>query len=112
MNRPNTATPVELGAHVQKRPLTGLRPIDLIALGIELATVFGHQADTDKINGVRLLDELGVDPISHALSLPSRDKWSRVMRFATAYKLDSEALDQFIKRKGGIDACAAWFSRT
>jgi hypothetical protein len=34
-------------------------PIDLTALGIGLATVFGHQADTDQINGARSLDELG-----------------------------------------------------
>jgi bacterioferritin-associated ferredoxin len=40
-----------------------------------------------------------------------RTKWSRVMRHAAAYKPDSEPLDQFIKRKGGINACAARFSR-
>src|SRR5271163_1118833 len=28
-------------------------------------------------------------------------KWSRVMRYAAAYKPDSEPLDQFIMRKGG-----------
>ena len=32
----------------------------------------------------------------------TRSKWSRVMRYAAAYKPDSEALDQFIKRKGGL----------
>jgi hypothetical protein len=41
----------------------------------------------------------------------TRSKWSRVMRHAAAYKPDSEALDQFIKRKGGINACAARFTR-
>jgi len=41
----------------------------------------------------------------------TRSKWSRVMRYAAAYKLDSEPLDQFIQRKGGINACAARFSR-
>jgi hypothetical protein len=30
---------------------------------------------------------------------------------AVAYKPDSEPLDPFIKRKGGINACAARFSR-
>jgi hypothetical protein len=39
----------------------------------------------------------------------TRSKWSRVMRYA-AYKLVSEPLEQFIKRKGGINACAARFS--
>jgi hypothetical protein len=41
----------------------------------------------------------------------TRSKWSRVMRYAAVYKTDSEALDQFIRRKGGINACAARFSR-
>jgi hypothetical protein len=41
----------------------------------------------------------------------TRSKWSRVMRYAAAYKSDSEALGQFIQRKGGINACAARFSR-
>jgi hypothetical protein len=40
-----------------------------------------------------------------------RSKWSRVMRYAAAYKLASEPLDRFIKRKGGINECAARFSR-
>jgi hypothetical protein len=37
----------------------------------------------------------------------TRSKWSRVMRYAAAYKSVSEPLDQFIQRKGGINACAA-----
>jgi hypothetical protein len=41
----------------------------------------------------------------------TRSKWSRVMRYAAAYKPDSEPLDRFIKRKDGINACAARFSR-
>jgi hypothetical protein len=41
----------------------------------------------------------------------TRSKWSRVMRYAAAYKPDSEPLDGFIRRKGGINECAARFSR-
>jgi hypothetical protein len=41
----------------------------------------------------------------------TRSKWSRAMRYAAVYKPDSEALDQFIRRKGGINECAARFSR-
>jgi hypothetical protein len=37
----------------------------------------------------------------------TRSKWSRVLRYALAYKSHSEPLDQFIKRKGGINKCAA-----
>ena len=41
----------------------------------------------------------------------TRSKWSRVMRYAAVYKPDSEPLDQFVKRKGGINECAARFTR-
>jgi hypothetical protein len=41
----------------------------------------------------------------------TRSKWSRVMRYAAAYKSDSEPLGQFIRTKGGINACAARFAR-
>jgi hypothetical protein len=41
----------------------------------------------------------------------TRSKWSRVMRYAVEHKPDSEPLDQFVKRKGGINACADRFSR-
>jgi hypothetical protein len=41
----------------------------------------------------------------------TRSKWSRLMRYAVAYKADSEPLDLFIRRKGGINECAARFSR-
>jgi hypothetical protein len=42
----------------------------------------------------------------------TRSKWSRLMRYAAASKPDAEPLDHFIKRKGGINACAARFSRS
>jgi hypothetical protein len=41
----------------------------------------------------------------------TRSKWSRVMRYAAAYKADFEPPDQFIQRKGGINECAARFGR-
>jgi hypothetical protein len=41
----------------------------------------------------------------------TRSKWSRVMRYAAFYKDCSEPLGEFIKRKGGINKCAARFSR-
>jgi hypothetical protein len=41
----------------------------------------------------------------------TRSKWSRVMRYAAAYKADSEPWDQFVRRKGGINACAVRFAR-
>jgi hypothetical protein len=41
----------------------------------------------------------------------TRSKWSRVMRYAAVSKPGSERLDQFIRRKGGINACAARFSQ-
>jgi hypothetical protein len=41
----------------------------------------------------------------------TRSKWSRLMRYAARYKDDAEPLDRFVKRKGGINDCAARFSR-
>jgi hypothetical protein len=41
----------------------------------------------------------------------TRSKWSRVLRYALAYKSHSESLDAFIKRKGGINKCAGRFAR-
>jgi hypothetical protein len=41
----------------------------------------------------------------------TRSKWSRALRYALAYKSPSERLDQFMKRKGGINECAAKFAR-
>ena len=41
----------------------------------------------------------------------TRSKWSRVLRYALRYKSHSEPLGQFIKRKGGINACASRFAR-
>jgi hypothetical protein len=41
----------------------------------------------------------------------TRSKWSRVMRYAGMYKSDSEPVEQFVRRKGGINECAARFSR-
>ena len=41
----------------------------------------------------------------------TRSKWSRALRYALAYKSPSERLDKFIKRKGGINECAARCAR-
>jgi hypothetical protein len=38
-------------------------------------------------------------------------KWSRVLRYAAEYKDLEESLATFIKRKGGINKCAARFAR-
>ena len=37
----------------------------------------------------------------------TRSKWSRALRFAAAFKSLDEPLRDFIKRKGGINKCAA-----
>jgi hypothetical protein len=41
----------------------------------------------------------------------TRSKFARVLRYAAAYKLDAEPLKKFIKRKGGLNACAARYAR-
>jgi hypothetical protein len=41
----------------------------------------------------------------------TRSKWSRALRYTLAHKSSSEPLDQFMKRKGGINECATQFTR-
>ena len=41
----------------------------------------------------------------------TRSKWSRVLRYAAEYKDLDEPLRDFIKRRGGLNACAARFAR-
>jgi hypothetical protein len=41
----------------------------------------------------------------------TRSKWSRVLRYAAEYWDPDESLQEFIKRKGGINRCAARFTR-
>lgn len=41
----------------------------------------------------------------------ARSKWARALMFAAAYKANSEPLEEFIRRRGGINLCAAKLSR-
>jgi hypothetical protein len=41
----------------------------------------------------------------------TRSKWSRVLRYAMEHKPVAESVAAFIQRKGGINACAARFTR-
>jgi hypothetical protein len=40
-----------------------------------------------------------------------RSKWARVLRYASVYKDLNEPLQDFIKRKGGINKCAVRYTR-
>jgi hypothetical protein len=40
----------------------------------------------------------------------SRSKWARALRYAAANKPDDEPIKKFIKRKGGINACASRYA--
>ena len=41
----------------------------------------------------------------------TRSKWSRALRYAAEYKPVAEPLATFVQRKGGINKCAARFTR-
>jgi hypothetical protein len=41
----------------------------------------------------------------------TRSKWSRVLRYAAEYKTNAEPFAAFVRRKGGINECAARFAR-
>lgn len=47
---------------------------------------------------------------SEQVNSKTLSKWSRALRHATV-KLDHESLRKFMQRKGGINACAARFTR-
>ena len=38
-------------------------------------------------------------------------KWSRVLRYAAAYKIPGKPLDRFVMRRGGINGCAGLYTR-
>jgi hypothetical protein len=42
----------------------------------------------------------------------TRSKWSRVLRYAASNKPRREPLGQFVRRKGGINKCAARYTRS
>ena len=42
----------------------------------------------------------------------SRSKWARALRYAAANKPDDESIRRFIKRKGGINACASRYAQS
>jgi hypothetical protein len=39
-----------------------------------------------------------------------RSKWARALRYAAATKPDDESIRQFIKRRGGVNACASRYA--
>ena len=41
----------------------------------------------------------------------SRSKWARALRYAAANKPNDEPIKKFIKRKGGINACASRYAQ-
>jgi hypothetical protein len=41
----------------------------------------------------------------------SRSKWARALRYAAANKPDDEPIKKFIKREGGINACASRYAQ-
>jgi len=48
---------------------------------------------------------------SEIVDAKTRSKWSRVLRYARKAKPPNQRLTDFIKSKGGINACAARFAR-
>jgi hypothetical protein len=46
-----------------------------------------------------------------AIVIMNATKWSRVLRCAAEYKTNAEPLAAFVQRKGGINECAARFTR-
>lgn len=59
----------------------------------------------------------GSEPNDHPIfdsgteSQSASSKWSRVLRYAAEFKNLDEELDDFIKRRGGLNECASRFAR-
>ena len=83
----------------------------IAALVVKSADVIGGLISEREI--VHAISQHGERALSMAvLDVMTRSaKWSRLMRYAAVYKSDSETLGQFIRRKGGINKCAARFSQ-
>ena len=64
------ALALKLRAYVLEDPRARLRPVDFAALRIKLPPVLGDEFDADEIDGERLCDELGVDPVFHGAGAP------------------------------------------
>jgi hypothetical protein len=62
-----------------------------------------------KGSGPRPRREAGGDPAK--AEKRTRSKWSRALRYAAAYKRESEPLCRFVTHRGGINERAARFSR-
>ena len=68
-----------------------------------------HISPFDHEEPVAAIIRCTADPTK--VDMRTRSKWSRALRYALAYKLPSEPLDKFMKRKGGINCCASRFCR-
>jgi len=68
----------------------GIRPAAVIEPFAALIVVAAYPVKVDKRTG---------------------SKWSRVLRYASEFKVPSEPLIEFIKGKGGLNACASRYSR-
>jgi hypothetical protein len=92
----------------------------------ELVTVWAHEAKTIEyarwalwLRGHRVVPK-APQPFATVIlctadrkkaDYRTRSKWSRVLRYAAKFKDLDEPLAAYIKRKGGINKCAARFAR-
>jgi len=75
----------------------------------QAAVCLQHLGVSDREDAFSAIIRCTADP--EKVDKRTRSKWSRAMRYAAEYKDLDEPLDQFIKRKGGINECAARWSR-
>jgi hypothetical protein len=72
----------------------------------QLLPVLGAPASAIRSTSSLKVNRAGNEHLRAKVDKRTRSKWSRVLRYALEYKCHSEPLDQFIKRKGGINKCA------
>ena len=76
-----------------------------------------HRALKEAVGGNKVRNREPFGVVIFCSSDPSkvdtrtRSKWARALRYAEQFKPEADSLAEFIKRRGGINECAARFSK-
>jgi hypothetical protein len=84
------------------------RALERAQKALRLRRILRHITPSDHDEPFAAIIRCTADPAK--IDKRTRSKWSRALQYALAYKLTSEPLGKFMKRKGGINRCAERFS--
>jgi hypothetical protein len=84
------------------------RALERAQKALRLRHILRHITPSDHDEPFAAIIRCTADPVK--VDKRTRSKWSRALRWALEQKIPSEPLARFIKRKGGINECAAKFA--